>query len=71
MALQLPCLKNLVIVGNPLCLMPSFRLSVISPLPLLRWLDDVTIPQAEHAAAMALTEKKEQLRKQVHDDADQ
>eukprot|EP00656_Telonema_subtile_P048412 TRINITY_DN5762_c0_g1_i12.p1 TRINITY_DN5762_c0_g1~~TRINITY_DN5762_c0_g1_i12.p1 ORF type:complete len:618 (-),score=180.77 TRINITY_DN5762_c0_g1_i12:26-1879(-) len=58
---KLLCLKNLVIAGNPLCLIPSFRLSVVSELPLLRWLDDVTISAGEKTAALNLATNKQRL----------
>jgi len=61
---QVMSLRNLVLSGNPLCMMPRFRISVVSQLPMLRWLDDVTISSNEREAAMATLLDVEKKRKE-------
>jgi len=61
---QAMSLRNLVLCGNPLCMIPRFRISVVSQLPMLRWLDDVTISSNEREAAMATLLDVENKRKE-------
>lgn len=44
---SIPSLRHLALIGNPICLLPSYSLSIISSLPWISVLDDIPVSSSE------------------------